>query len=87
MNDLWQIPWFENALIDGVNDQLEHFNVNFSTVLNRHAPVKRMKIRYSQCQFVDEETKDLLKEREKLHRVARITQLLQTGMTSIFYET
>ena len=40
VNDLWQIPWFENALIDDANDKLEHFNVNFSTALARHAPVK-----------------------------------------------
>lgn len=75
MNGLWQIPWFENALIDDVNYKLEHFNVNFSTVLNRHAPVKTMKIRYRQCLFVDKETKDLMRGREKLHRLARITQL------------
>ena len=75
MNYLWQISWFENALIDDVNDKLEHFNVNFSTVLDRHAPVKTMKIRYRQCPFVDKETIDLMSERENLHRLARITQL------------
>ena len=74
---MWQIriPWFENAVIDDVNDKLEHLNVNFSTVLDRHAPVKTMKIRYRQCPFVDKEIKDLMSEREKLHRLARITQL------------
>ena len=75
VNYLWQIPRFENALIDDVNDKLEHFDVNFSTVLDRHAPVKTMKIRYRQCLFVDKETIDLMSEREKLHRLARITQL------------
>ena len=75
VNDLWQMPWFENALIDDINDKLEHFNVNFLTVLDRHAPVKTMKIRYRQCPFVEKETKDLMREREKLHRLARITQL------------
>ena len=34
-----------------------------------------MKIRYRQCPFVDKEIKDLMREREKLHRLARITQL------------
>ena len=71
MNDLWQIPWFVNALIDDVYEKLENFNVNFSTVLNRHAPVKTMKVRYRQCPFVDKETKDLMRERERLHWLAR----------------
>ena len=34
-----------------------------------------MKIRYRQCRFVDKETKDLMREREKWHRLARKTQL------------
>ena len=74
--DLAQIPWHENFLIDDVNEKLDHFNYNFLSVLERHAPIKTMKIGYRQCPFVDQEVKHLMNSRDKLHQLARQTRML-----------
>ena len=50
VEDLLQVPWYENSLIGDVNGKVEHFDANFSSVLDRHDPIKNMKIRYRQCQ-------------------------------------
>jgi hypothetical protein len=44
--DVAQIPWYVNSLIDNVNQKFDHFNSNFNSVLDKHAPVKTMKNRY-----------------------------------------
>ena len=72
--DLLQVPWYENALLDDVNDKLDHFDDNFCCILDRHAPVRSMRIRHRQCSFVNKEIKDLMKERDRLHRLARSTK-------------
>ena len=61
-------------MIDDVDGQLNYFNCNFLRVLDRHAPVKTMKVRYRQSPFVDDEVKELMKKRDRLHRIARQTK-------------
>ena len=36
-DDLAQVPWSENFLIDNASEKVDHFNRNFLEVLNRHA--------------------------------------------------
>jgi hypothetical protein len=56
LEDLTQINWSENTLIDDCNEKVDHFNLCFQNVLNKNAPLKSMKIRYSQCPFVSQES-------------------------------
>ena len=52
VNDLAQVPWYENALIDDAGEKVEHFNEKFLEVLERHAPVRKRKVRNRQFPFL-----------------------------------
>ena len=73
--DLVQIPWHENFSIDDVNEELSSFNGHFLSILEKHAPDKSMKIRYRRCPFLSREIKELMKNRDKLHKLARRTKM------------
>jgi hypothetical protein len=73
--DLEKIPWHENFSIDDVNEKLSSFNGHFLNILEKHAPVKCMKIRYRLCPFTSREIKELMKNRDKLHKLARRTKM------------
>ena len=75
MEDLLQVPWYENSLIGDVNGKVEHFDANFGIVLDRHAPIKNMKIRYRQCPFMNQGIKHQMRIRDELHKIARVTKL------------
>ena len=75
VEDLFQFPWYENSLIGDVNEKIEHFDANFGSVLDRHAPIKIMKIRYQQCPFRNQEIKHQMRIRDELDKIARATKL------------
>ena len=70
MNDLAQVPWHENALIDDAGEKVEHSNEKIFEILERPAPVSKRKVRNRQCPFLDQEIKKLMNEREQVHKVA-----------------
>ena len=43
----------ENSLTGDVSKRVDLFNQNFLCMLNKHAPVKKVKIKHRQCPFVD----------------------------------
>ena len=59
------------ALIDDADEKVKHFNEKFLEVLGRHAPVRKRRVRNRQCPFLDQEIKELMDERDQVHRVAR----------------
>ncbi|CAB4005080.1 Hypothetical predicted protein [Paramuricea clavata] len=73
--DLACIPWHENLFVENVNDKLSHFDSNFQNALAGNAPIKTMKIRHRQVPFVDDEIKELMKNRKRLHKFARLTRM------------
>lgn len=76
LEDLAQIPWCSNLLMDDVNEKVAYFDTNFLNTLERHASIKTMKIRYRhECPFLNDEIKELMKNRDKLHKLARRTRL------------
>ena len=53
VNDLAQVPLYENALIDDTGEKVEHFNGKFLEVLERQAPViRKRKVRNWQFPFL-----------------------------------
>ena len=64
-----------NTDVDDCYGKVEHFDFHFQHVLNRHAPVKYMKIRYRKCLFFSEELKQLMSMRNKNLKIARRTGL------------
>ena len=71
--DLERVPWDEITLVDDASDMVDQFNKRFLEVLERHAPVKLVKIRHRRCPFVDVEIKELMRERDRLLKRARCT--------------
>lgn len=57
VEDLAQVRWHEISMIDDINEMLERFNRRFLEVLNKHAPIRSMKVKYCQCPFVNQEIK------------------------------
>ncbi len=73
--DLQQVPWYEIPLVDDVNEMLALFNERFLDVLEKHAPVKTVKIKNRRCPFVNTEIRELMKHRDSILKVARCTKL------------
>ena len=74
LEDIAQEQWKHISLVDDVDEQLNQFNSNFLRILDRNAPVKTIKVRHRQSPFVDNEIKELMKKRDRQHRVARQTK-------------
>ena len=51
-----------------VNLKLKIFNDIFHSVLEVHAPIKIVKIRSRSCPYITREIKDLMRDRDRLHR-------------------
>jgi hypothetical protein len=68
LEDIAQEQW-DTSLVDDVDAQLNHFNRNYLRILDRHAPAKTVKVRYRHSPFVNNEIKELMKKRDRLHRV------------------
>ncbi len=60
--------------MDNVNAKVARFDTHFPNTLERYAPVKTLKIRYRQCPFLNDEIKELMKNRDNLHNLARQTR-------------
>ena len=58
-------------MIDDAGEKVEHFNEKFLEVLERLTRVRKRKVRNRQCPFLNQEIKELMDERDQVHRVAR----------------
>ena len=63
-------------MIDDGNEMLEYSNRYFLEVLNKHARIRSMKVKYRQCPFMNHEIKELMDTRDRLHELARRTRML-----------
>ena len=71
--DIAHVPWDTFNLRDSVDDRLDAFNDLFLACLENHAPVRTVKIRPKPNQFITEDIRDLMKERDCLQQRARKT--------------
>ncbi|CAB4022194.1 Hypothetical predicted protein, partial [Paramuricea clavata] len=58
------------SCFDDLNDQVEAFNCLFLDVLDKHAPIKRIKIKSRPNPFITPEIRQLMKTRDKWHKTA-----------------
>ncbi len=63
--ELLELPFFEVYFTDDVNVKLDLFNQLFLNTLNKHAPIKHIKIRGKSHPFIDDEIKQLIKLRDR----------------------
>ena len=54
---------------------VDRFNKQFLEVLSGHAPVKSVKVKHRHCPFVNEEIKELMRDRDRLLKHAHCTGL------------
>ena len=69
-----QLPFNQVYLAPDVNTELLIFNQLFLDVLERHVPVKTVKIQNRAVPFVNNDLKAAMKERDKLKRRFRLTR-------------
>ena len=62
--DIEQAPWSVLDVFDDVNDKLFAFNKLFCDIVDRHAPIKKIKIRGRPLPYVTDEIRHLMKARE-----------------------
>ena len=74
LENLAQVPWSENVLIDNASEKVNHFNHYFLEVLNQHTPIKTVKIKHHPCPFVDQEMKEHMKNRNQLLKISKQTR-------------
>lgn len=70
LQDLKRLPLMENSLIGDISERVDHFNQNFLCLLNKHTPVKKVKMKYRQCPFMDKQ----LKQHERKRSVVEDSQ-------------
>ena len=75
VSDLERVPWNEVVLVDDASDMVDRFNKRFLEVLDSHAPVKSVKVKHRHCPFVNEEIKELMRNRDRLLKRARCSGL------------
>ena len=69
-----QVAWTENYLITDASEELDYFNQVFLDILDEHAPIKIIKLKHRKCAFLDEDTRDLMIERNQVLKIARETK-------------
>ena len=69
-----QVAWTENYLITDASEKLDYCNQVFLDILDKHAPIKIIELKHCKCAFLDEDTRDLMIERNQLLRIARETR-------------
>ena len=67
---LFLVPWHMVYFFDDIDSQVETFNSLFLDVLDEHAPIKRIKIKFRFYPFVTPEIKQLMKTTDRWHRKA-----------------
>ena len=69
-----QVAWTENYLRTDTSEKLDYFNQVFLDILDKHAPIKIIKLKHHKCVFLDEDIRDLMIERNQLLKIARETK-------------
>jgi hypothetical protein len=71
--DILQAPWSITDVFDDVKDKLYAFNSLFNDILDKHAPVKTIKLKGKPNCCITEEIRELLKIRDEWKKMARKT--------------
>ena len=69
-----QVAWTENYVITDASKKLDYFNQVFLDILEKHGPIKLIKLKQRNCAFLDEDTRDLMIGRYQLLKIARETK-------------
>ena len=70
-SDISHVPWNTVDLVGSVNEKLNAFNDLFLACLDKHAPVKTVKLKHRPNPFIGDEIRQLITSRNALHKKAR----------------
>ena len=68
------ISWVDLYLCDDVEKAVEIFTKNITNILDIMAPMKTFQVRANYAPFLSKETRDLMKARDELHKLASDTR-------------
>ena len=69
--DMSEVPWSLLDIFDDAEDKLYAFNLLFKDILNKHAPIKTMKIRGRPNPCVTEEIRELMRTRDNWKKIGK----------------
>ena len=71
--DISMVPWCIVDCFDDIDDRVYALNTLFSEVLDKHAPIKKVKIRGRPSPYITDEIRELMKSRDRWRKIARRT--------------
>ena len=57
-------------MITDASEELDYFNQVFLNILDKHARIKIIKLKHRKCAVLDEDTRDLMIERNQVLKIA-----------------
>ena len=73
LRDISMVPWCIVDCFDDIDDSLHAFNTLFNEVLDKHAPIRKVKIRGRPSPYITDEIRELIKSRDRWRKIARRT--------------
>ena len=67
------VPWCTVDCFDDIDDSLYAFNTLFNELLDKHAPIKKVKIRGRPSPYMTDEIREFMKTRDRWRKIARST--------------
>ena len=67
------VRWSIVDCFDDIDDSLNAFSTIFNEVLDKHAPIRKVKIRGRLSRYITDEIRELMKSRDLWRRIARRT--------------
>jgi hypothetical protein len=64
-------PWSDVDLYDNIDDKVEYINTLCNSLLDKHAPLRRMRVTHAPALRLDDNIKYLMKSRDAAGRIYR----------------
>ena len=74
-DDLSTVPWSLLDVFDCLEDKVSVFNTLFLDVLDRHAPMRTVRVKKKPAPWISKQIRDEMDHRNKLYRLFRRNRL------------
>ncbi|XP_068750911.1 uncharacterized protein [Montipora capricornis] len=71
LRDISMVPWCIVDCFDDIDDSLYAFNTLFNDVLDKHAPIRKVRIRGRPSPYITDEIRELMTSRDRWRKIAR----------------
>lgn len=73
LRDISMVLWCLVDCFDDIDDSLYAFHTLFNEVLDKHAPIRKVKIRGRPSPYIPDKIRELMKSRDRWRKIARRT--------------